>query len=891
LQERFARTAKALVGAVVAALVAIGPATANPCAPAAAAAATAGWAAYRSGDLPRARALFEQADRACRASLDSKVGLGYVALQVQESAHAESLFRAVLAADSANGDGWCGLALAASRLGRMREAIEAGRRAWALQPGNADTRILLDRLLPGWERSPHGPRRGPAPHGMVVAARTRGERFEIPTADGWSPFYVKGINLGVALPGRFPSEFPTDSLRYAGWLDTLSAMNANVVRVYTILPPAFYRALAGWNAAHPARTLWLIHGVWTELPPDHDFADSAWSAEFRLEMRRVVDVVHGGAEIPVQSGHAGGLYDADVSRWTLAYLIGREWEPYAVKAFNAAHPGRHAYRGRLLAASESNATEAWMVRQCDLMLTDELDRYRTQRPIAYTNWPTLDPLHHPTESGTEEERAWRRRRGASANYRTVEYENDAESLDPSLVRPTDANLAGWFASYHAYPYYPDFMIHDDAYRATRSSLGPSNYFGYLRALKQHHAGLPVVIAEYGVPSSRGSAHLQPQGWHHGGHDERAMAAADARLTREIHESGMAGGILFAWIDEWFKKNWAVIDLELPPERTRLWHNVMDAEQNYGVLAMVAGSPRGPKLGGDLAAWRALARLSGSAGGESGVTPAALRVGQDPSYLYVAVELQGLVGRAIPWDSMGVMVALDTYRADVGQRALPGHLVEGDLGFEFVVDLSGPDSATLGVTPGYNPYAGLRPGQKDERGRFYQRIVLEKRGDGRFDSLRMITNRARFGRDGRFYPALSYDRGRLRYGTEEGSTLSDWYVDERAGLLEIRLAWGLLNVTDPSTRTVVQGTSGRDFATAVTEGFRLGVVTYEKPTRRVLGALPPLGRQGWKKADFPTWTWEPWEAPPYYQSLKPAYQAVRDAWSRIDAEAPSASAEP
>ena len=43
----------------------------------------------------------------------------------------------------------------------------------------------------------------------------------------------------------------------------------------------------------------------------------------------------------------------------------------------------------------------------------------------------------------------------------------------------------------------------------------------------------------------------------------SMAAIDARLTREIREAGAAGSILFAWLDEWFKKNWAVMDYEIP----------------------------------------------------------------------------------------------------------------------------------------------------------------------------------------------------------------------------------------------------------------------------------------------------------------------------------------
>ena len=109
-----------------------------------------------------------------------------------------------------------------------------------------------------------------------------------------------------------------------------------------------------------------------------------------------------------------------------------------------------------------------------------------------------------------------------------------------------------------------------------------------------------------------------------------MAEADARMTREIAEAGMAGGMLFAWIDEWFKKNWIVIDHEIPLERTRLWHNRMDAEQHYGVFAMDAK----PAISGGteaerLAAWRAIQPLYDDG--------ARLRMAADASYLWILYE--------------------------------------------------------------------------------------------------------------------------------------------------------------------------------------------------------------------------------------------------------------
>ena len=703
--------------------------------------------------------------------------------------------------------------------------------------------------------------------------------------EDWQPFYIRGVNFGVALPGRYPSEFPTDSGHYAGWLDTLAAMNANTIRVYTILPPSFYRALRGWNRTHPGKTLWLLHGVWTELPPRHDFENTAWRGEFRAEMSRVVDVVHGAAMIPPVRGRAAGRYDADVSPWTLGYIIGREWEPFAVKAFDAKSP-RGSYRGRFLSLREGPAMDRWMARQCDFMLSYEADTYNALRPIAYTNWPTLDPLTHPTEASTAEEALLRRRSGRRSESQKAEYENDVITLDANLIEPTVINPAGWFASYHAYPYYPDFIMLDPEYRLGQSAQGPSSYFAYLQALVRHHEGIPTIIAEYGVPSSRGVAHLHPLGWSHGGHDERAMAAIDARLTREIRESGAAGGIVFAWLDEWFKKNWIVIDYELPPDNTRLWHNVMDAEQNYGIIGMYGGDAgTTPRLGGDTRNWHRLQSVQ--VAGDSASGPRRVRMGADESFYYLAVELRP--GK-FPWDSHGIQLAVDTYLPLVGQHRLPMSGVESEIGFEFLIDLVDPDTAAIGVIPEYNRHDVRRDAVTgDDFGRFSRRpVITRNRTDGRFESLFVITNRARFGRDGTFFEAQGYNRGKLVHGTELGSTTSDWYLDETTGLLQLRIPWDLLNVTDPSTRTLLFDPRKRGpYGTVAAGDFHVGVVVYEKGvTSRVVEALPRLEQKAWPASSFAPWRWSGWLEPRYHSRLKPVFDSLKEVWGAPPSREPA-----
>ena len=86
----------------------------------------------------------------------------------------------------------------------------------------------------------------------------------------------------------------------------------------------------------------------------------------------------------------------------------------------------------------------------------------------------------------------------------------------------DANWpAGTFASYHAYPYYPDFLRHEPALQDYPYAGRSDPYAGYVAALRRHHPDMPTLITEFGVPSSIGSAHNAPLGRTQGDHSEAA----------------------------------------------------------------------------------------------------------------------------------------------------------------------------------------------------------------------------------------------------------------------------------------------------------------------------------------------------------------------------------
>lgn len=884
-----------------------------------------GWRAYRADSLETARDAFAAALDRCPGQTDAVVGLGYVALRSGRDGEAGERFRTAVEADPGHVDALVGLGLVAWRAGDHDAVRRRFRRVRELDPGNATAREYLARL-PVEPAAP--PVRAPLdpPDSLVVPARVRDGRFEVSVSSAagpgepeaaWRPFYVKGVNLGAALPGRFPSQFP-DADVYRRWIGRIAEAGFNAIRVYTIHPPGFYRALAEHNAERPEDPLRLIHGVWTGLPPDSDYDDAAWRRSFVEEMRRVVDVVHGRADVEPRPGHASGHYTADVSAWTLAWIVGREWEPYSVERYDDLKAGTTTWRGEFLEVRDGSPMDVWLARACEELVGYETERYREQRPLAYTNWPTLDPLRHPTETTTRETWELRRALGEQVGPRPPRYDfdDDAVGLDATTTRATDAFPAGWFAAYHVYPYYPDFMVLDPGYREARSPFGPSTYWGYLERLKRHHGDMAVLVAEYGVPASLGIAHLQPQGWHHGGHTEAEMAEIDARLTREIAAAGMAGGVLFAWIDEWFKQNWLVQRFELPADRNRLWYNRMDAEQHYGVLA-IEPEPAvpGPDPAARAEAWDERRPLYRSSAGGPVLRAAAdaaalwLRIdvpeGEAPRDVLVGFDLVGPGGAGdggrnggapdarpgpgdvrwpaagAPASPVGLEFALRARRGDGGGREVRVLADDGSNPFRLrpireQIPPPGPEG--LVVPEIDDPPPGLFHARADML--FDRPYVSRPNDDGRWDSLRVVTNRSRLGRDTTEFAALGYDRGVLPEG-ERPDGFWSWSADGRR--LEVRIPWLLLNVTDPSSRTLLQDTPREGEADAGDEGFgtiRIPDVGFVLAVRGADGGWRRWPRRGTAEA-VARWSWPTWEEPAWTSRPRPAFGTLRGLFRELD----------
>jgi hypothetical protein len=525
-------------------------------------------------------------------------------------------------------------------------------------------------------------------------------------------------------------------------------------------------------------------------------------------------------------GKSYGRYQSDLSRWTAGWILGREISPEEVISTDADHPSLNSYSGTYLNISASTATEVFVAKMLDLTMLYENQKYGSMRPSSLSSWPTLDPLVHPTEvTGSE----------------------DVASFDLEKINLKDPE-PGIFASYHAYPYYPNFVNREPSYRTFSDVDGPDSYLGYLNALKDHYNNMPLIIAEFGVPSSWGSAHQSYSNMNHGGYSEKQQGEMNIRMMHNILDAGCGGGFAFAWMDEWFKPTWVVAYLEaygissgntVIPTR-QLWHNIASPEQNFGLITFdqkvtlpyeqyEIDKPGGP-----------LTSLSAT---------------NDNSYFYLDLETTGTLTSG---DT--VMIAFDTYLASLGESQLPnGRTLDNRAEFLLTLVLS-QDTALYHVTQAYD-MNGLTP-RFDLANHVVQKfkstitdgapwLVMQWINDGTMGEYQEI---------GKLPAENSSD---FTYGSRSAVAWSGHKI-------KVRIPWTLLYFRDPTQMQVIDGAASYDggysysISTATSDGIAVSVY-YD---RTVISSLS-------------RYTWPKWLTAPQTEAReKQSYDIMRSGLSGI-----------
>lgn len=679
-------------------------------------------------------------------------------------------------------------------------------------------------------------------------ARINGDAFEVQLDDGsWQAITIKGVNLGMGKPGYFPGEAAITEEEYYRWFEQIADMNANTIRVYTLQPTGFYNALKAFNdqADEP---LHIFHGVWINEEQLVESLD-AFSKEplegFQEEMRTIVDVIHGNAYVPTRVGHASGMYDADVSEYIAGWIIGIEWFQDMVVGTNAAHESIGQYSGTYFETKEASPFEHWIAMNMDYMLKYEADNYHWIRPMSFTNWVTTDLLDHPYEPTPETE--------------------DLVGVDPNhIYTKGDAQTTGQFASYHVYPYYPDFLNFDENYLQYVDHRGNTNsYAGYLHELRQAH-DMPVLVAELGIPSSRGSTHHNVYGWNQGGVSEQQQGEYLVSLFEDMIAEDYLGGLIFTWQDEWFKRTWNTMDYD-NPERRPYWSNQQTSEQHFGLLAFETMKI---KVDDEINDWQDVTPLY--------ATPEAnVSVTHDEAYLYVKLR-----GEALQKGEARILIDTIPNQGNTTAASLPNVTMTNEA--EFVIELKQNGQSRATIDPYYDFYNYLYAVQQNPP-LIANKIPNPTKNNGQFTNIEFVLNKQlKIPATGEVIPYSAYETGAMTKGNgnpeaDDYNSMTDysWHDDT----IEVRIPWQTLQTRDPSQREFIGDVykDGYDASEKVEEIY-IGAV-FLNEAGEVVETFPAMQQQ--TIPSFAPYTWETWNIPPSNERLKKSYDIVQQAFAEYE----------
>jgi hypothetical protein len=350
-----------------------------------------------------------------------------------------------------------------------------------------------------------------------------------------------------------------------------------------------------------------------------------------------------------------------------------------------------------------------------------------------------------------------------------------------------------------------------------------------------------MVTEFGVPSSLGAAHIGPLGRDQGGHSEQEALEMNADMLRGIEEEGYAGGIVFQWVDEWFKFTWNTVDYELPADRRQLWRNDLTNEERFGLVAAEPGTEPAVVLDGDGDEWE---------GNESQVIAESqgevreVRALKDEQYLYLRLVLD----EEESWQENPVTVGLDVRPG--GNGGLPGQ--EGVYPEADVAVVVGPDDEAELLQAAWWEPTRVQYGL----GRGFIDVDAEdmKQGSGAWVHPMQILNRPyTVPATGEKRPAEVREIEQVGLGS--GDPESDDFdvrtlVAAAGNVIEIRLPWALLGFSDPSSLKLFDVKPEGPVGTLDAERIGIAVIAADGELLTTTG-----------------YAWEPWQSVTWHERPK------------------------
>ncbi len=653
---------------------------------------------------------------------------------------------------------------------------------------------------------------------VQYASKIENDRFQTYRNGNWEDIIIKGVNI------EYNPELGLKD--YYRWFESIGEMNANTVRVYELQKPEFYDALEQYNRKSQ-KPIYFFQGIpmdnntLTQIP---DVFKLDNIVPFKDEINLAIDAINGKAKIAERDGQAFGKYNTNVSQYLLGWILGNEWDPILVDNVNKERIDKGEFDGNYFYTEEARAFENFLANIMDHTLSYEMSKYGWKHPISFVNWPTTDFLTHLSEPIKEE---------------------DMVKINPNAIKLKDENIS-YFASYNIYPYYPDFLNLEPKYTMYMDHRGkPNNFAGYINDLVKNHE-MPILVSEFGVPTSRVLSHINIHGINKGYMTEKEQGEHIVSMFEDIVTEGCLGGVIYNWNDNWDN-----------------WSNALNSDEQFGILKYDRNKIR---IDGDIKDWKKnkIMPIYTSDKKEKNHIRN-VYIDNDERYLYFGIEYRDLKSKDID-----TIILIDTIK-NQGNYSNPfNENIISDEAMDFAIKITNNNESKILVDSYYDiHYYKYKNSLKDTNPDY------ENKNAEKYNPIRMLVNEGTTAfKTGLKIPFNDIEVGRLRQGignpeSAKYDSLSDYYISKDKNFIEVRIPWGLIGFTDPSKKEV-QGdfyTNGLD-SRFIIDGINVSINAHEIDNKEDYSTVPMF-----------KYTWKDWDKPIKEERLKESFKIIKEEFGK------------
>ncbi len=648
--------------------------------------------------------------------------------------------------------------------------------------------------------------------------KANNEEIYIARDKKWQKFDIVGVNLDSSKPGNFPKDNEVTEAEYLNWITIIHDMGANCVKVPDIMEPDFYKALEKFNE-DKKDPIYVIQGIYfdeVDLKNGEDIQSEKLEEKFKNSIELIVDLIHGNP-FTLDKTIENEYYKTDISNYLIGYTLGVEFASHDL-IYTELINNKESYNGKYFYTNkDASSFESYMAQMADYLVKYEYKQYKEQKLIGFI--------------------------GSANNHKEINVlnKNEEESINdyvnPNNIKAKRKLKTGIFASYSLYPSYTNMKEYQ------------KDIEGYLNELKKIHK-IPIIIGEYGVPSSRNSGDFNID-INKGYIDEEEQGKALVDVYRVIKNAKLAGSFIFELKDSWNRTSWNTKEAKIL-DRAPFWSDAQDYSQNFGLIAFDPGKEKSVSYPDDnISEWQEKDIINKD-------DDISLSMKSDEKYLYFMLKSQN----ALDLDKQDIYIDLDV-TPNSGLTKSSQLNLNFDNPVDFIIEIKDRENAKVLVHEYYN-YFNFNENKKENQIRpdlisveadmdEFSPIYIEIRPRMYVESLYKVVDSEKI------------ETGKLVHGNSNPSnkdynSASDFYIGD--DYIEIRVPWALLNFMDPSTKQIMDD---------IYKYYRAEPMTINKIN---VGATIKENGSIKTKLDSAIFKLKSWLIPEYHQRLKKSYDLIK-----------------